>query len=1266
MGLYEELTKSDSATKKTTQNIKTTPKSTSLYEELTGENKNSSTNLKATSKKTLGSTLGYIGKEIGKSYLQFQEDIADTGAIALKGLGTATSWLANNKVGKAVFGKDAGDKKNNPLYQIGSDMLNQDVAQTIAKPLDKKFNDSSYIKPDSFLGKLPAVGGQVLGLVKNPIGGLKSSAISSFGSGYKQAGQITNNEIKKLGYGALNSGIQTGTELLFGGLGKAFGKGALDDVLISKLTTNIKGKVLKSLAEMGLKSVGEGTEELLADVFTPIAQKITYLDKETLSKLYKDQNFLQDFLSGAIVSGITQLPSTITNAKTNNITTKTTTPQTQLQTPTQTNIQDNAITPTTQQTTQEVVANKPKEQAEDISPMNNYEKWAKSVSKNKNELANELLIKNYNYEYEAPKNENDIRLFHGTEFSNYDDLSLQDFNETTMDRNYGDYFYLTNDKGFAKIYGNNIAEFHIPKSKVLTLNEYREKFKGISDEELFKKYWALEMPDNEYIVKNIDEVKKYTKENVLNKISEEQPTTTPEVATQPETKQRGVFETALENQNIPTDIKTGIRNQDQNYMVITNEDLVNTAKKQIEQNGSDNSYITISTKFNNNQILSSDDIATATLLYNEAYAKGDTQKALDLLTTIAINGTKTGQASQATILLQKASPDGRLLAIQKQINQINEENKNKKSYKPLNITQEEMNKIKNSKSQNELDKSVNDTITRLSKEMPKTLGDRLKEWRYLAMLGNLKTHLRNITSNTAMKGVSKIKNTLSSALQDIFIKDISQKTQTLRKANKKTIDFVKEDVINQKGRIQGTDKYDQGKNIIKPIQSKLSVLNSNALEFEDWIFSSSAYKSALENYITAQNIDVDNTTPIEIEKARQYAIEQAQEQTFRTANKIAQAISQFENKNSLTKVLIGSTLPFKTTPINIAKTGLEYSPVGLIKTITKNTSDLKSGKIKPSQYIDNLSKGLTGSSIALIGYLLADMGILTASGSDEDKEKYFQEMQGKQPYSIQIGNKTITLDWLSPSAMPFFMGAEISEMKKNGMDTSKLINIASALGTIIDPLTELSMLQGLNKTLKSYEDNALGGVVTNTLQNYALQYIPTLSGQLARTFSPERKSTTGKGTGIEKQFNTFVNQVKAKIPVLINTLEPYTDQFGNKEITNSIAERAFQNFLSPAYLKTIKTEKVYDEIQKLYDKTGEESILPTSAQRYFTQNGKKIYLTPEEYTKFNTIDGQNSMRLLNNLVNDASYKNMSDTAKVKAIENFYRASQQIAKSKYNK
>lgn len=140
--------------------------------------------------------------------------------------------------------------------------------------------------------------------------------------------------------------------------------------------------------------------------------------------------------------------------------------------------------------------------------------WVKSITKNNNELQNELLFKHYSQNFEIPIKDNETRFYHGTDATyDYNSLKTMDFDEQTMDRNYGDYFYITPDKSFANIYGREIAEFIVPDDKILSLDEYRNEINnGKTEDELFNKYWAIEMPDGEYIVKDTTPLIDYSKQ----------------------------------------------------------------------------------------------------------------------------------------------------------------------------------------------------------------------------------------------------------------------------------------------------------------------------------------------------------------------------------------------------------------------------------------------------------------------------------------------------------------------------------------------------------------------------------------------------------------------------------------------------------------------------------------------------------------------------------------------------------------------------------
>ena len=291
-----------------------------------------------------------------------------------------------------------------------------------------------------------------------------------------------------------------------------------------------------------------------------------------------------------------------------------------------------------------------------------------------------------------------------------------------------------------------------------------------------------------------------------------------------------------------------------------------------------------------------------------------------------------------------------------------------------------------------------------------------------------------------------------------------------------------------------------------------------------------AYQRALLSYMVANKI-----TPEMMEsdrkisnKAIQYATEQAMEATFNQHSALASTLSQIEQKGGVAGFLTSAVLPFKKTPINIAKTGLQYSPVGIMQatggtindiTQQRKTLDnqLKNGTITQEEYnsqisnmvnsrIDQMAKGLTGTALGLLGYALAKAGVLKATNKDDEDE--FEESLGKQEFSIQIGDNTYSLDWLAPSAIPLFVGANIAEMfngetevDENGEEKTMydkfgdlVSNLSTGLAQAFEPMTEMSMLQGLSSAISSYEQDSsskLFDIGASAVQSYIGQYIPT-------------------------------------------------------------------------------------------------------------------------------------------------------------------------------
>ena len=241
------------------------------------------------------------------------------------------------------------------------------------------------------------------------------------------------------------------------------------------------------------------------------------------------------------------------------------------------------------------------------------------------------------------------------------------------------------------------------------------------------------------------------------------------------------------------------------------------------------------------------------------------------------------------------------------------------------------------------------------------------------------------------------------------------------------------------------------------------------------------------------------------------------------------------------------------------------------------------------------------------------------------------------------------------------MGVEIF----NSLNNSENADVMGSFVKIVDPVFEMSMLQGINSTLSAYgSDNAIGKAVSNMFQSYLGQYVPSLFGAIARTVDPVRRTTYADKnkmlpTGIQK----FTQKQLQKIPGVSMKLPTYKDQFGRDSRTDNLLIRIFSNFLSPGYLAEVKDKPVENELTRIYDKTGETDVLPSYASKYITVDGEKINFTYEQYEKFATTRGDIAYKNLEKLFADARYKKLSDEEKVSAITKIYTYANDVAKSK---
>ena len=572
---------------------------------------------------------------------------------------------------------------------------------------------------------------------------------------------------------------------------------------------------------------------------------------------------------------------------------------------------------------------------------------------------------------------------------------------------------------------------------------------------------------------------------------------------------------------------------------------------------------------------------------------------------------------------------------------------------------------------------------------PKTVGDIIDSWRYLAMLGNPRTHIRNVVGNAVFVPAVNLKNAIGVGLEKAFGNLVKTEYNTKAFLNRASaedqarLELGRRAYDENKGSIEKGQKYEHegfgNKTIIGKVLNWLNDKNSTLLDKEDYLFSRARYSTAFAQFMKANNLTEETLTPEWRNRANSYAMLEAQKATYRDANAVAEWLNELEYSNKkglrIASVFKKAILPFTKTPMNIVKRGVEYSPIGLMKTIVYDSTQLAQGKINPNTYLDNLASGMSGTMIAVLGALLSSMGIFHTKDDDKDRKNYFDQENGEQEYSIDLSflgvDGTYTIDWATPVIMPLAIGAELFDSFTNfeGIEgfQSGLDAVLDISAKLADPVMETSMLSSLQDALKSYATSGgewFGNIFLSMASSYVNQMFPTVGGQIARTIDDTRR-TTYPNTGV---IDKTIKQIYNKIPGLSMLNEPFINKQGQEEKTEDLGMgafgRAFLNMISPGYYSSKDIDKYDEEMYRLYEKTGIIDVFPSSTKTSTTYDNETYKFTDKEYTKWHKDRYQAEQKYVNDFIDSDLYKSMSDDERAETIKDIREYAGKLAKNEY--
>ena len=616
--------------------------------------------------------------------------------------------------------------------------------------------------------------------------------------------------------------------------------------------------------------------------------------------------------------------------------------------------------------------------------------------------------------------------------------------------------------------------------------------------------------------------------------------------------------------------------------------------------------------------------------------------------------------------------------------------------------------------------ATNKMMSDIQKKIPSTFGAKAKAYTMVNTLLNPKTILaRNVPGNIAQSIAMRTNKAFMSAI-DFTTSKLTGKDRTVSfKTNRGLSNVVKEFFSDVKtGTKAGWEGYNpygtisefkmatqafQGKyNPVTYMEKALGATLSGAGDYPfymkavmDSIGEQSVLRAMNEGYtgkalkaqakIYADGVINSAKNMSDFSKSVLDTANRAGEKaTFRDANVISSILSGVHD--TLNTVGIGKAkatigkipsrefglgdmvIMFAKTPGALLNIGLEYSPLGIAKSLLEMGTGIT--KASRENITEAITKAVSGTLLLSgTGYYLTAKGAMKGKApSDKEARNYFDE-NGEKEYSFntdaivrwakngfkddsllkpQNGDKWYTYDWLSPFAFNVGLGANVAQ---EGVKLNTLQALPDTLGASMKMFAENDAISNLLNN-NSYQD--FGERAVQTLVSMPTRFVP-----LGSIVNQVRQMTdnTKRDTSSDDPKQKAINLIKNRIPGLPKELPAVLTTTGEvKEMYAGGSNNPLNVLLSPGYLGIYKTSPGRKLLIDLYKSTGKTSQFPKLQINKIKIYGTEYPLSNDQKADLQKYVGQMTWSTLDNLVTAKSdkgkeFSDLDDEIKLKVISN---------------
>lgn len=571
-------------------------------------------------------------------------------------------------------------------------------------------------------------------------------------------------------------------------------------------------------------------------------------------------------------------------------------------------------------------------------------------------------------------------------------------------------------------------------------------------------------------------------------------------------------------------------------------------------------------------------------------------------------------------------------------------------------------------------------------------GEKVKTVRRMGMLSKVSTVMRNLVSNNVFDPVDSVARNVSVPL-DMLVStitgtrsvagDASWFSAAKRKGSMDGLARACMEVGLDVDTSGGAGKYENTANrTFKMSGGVFSKLMSTWEAYEGYTLNATDefQKGGIEASVQ-QGIDrLYEKGKIKDDSLRDAGKQEALYRTFQDKTVLSDAAIGV--RNALNKAHIGDVgagdivLPFAQVPSNLGARAIEYSPAGLIVSAADFINMLDSAKkgdltaAQQAKAVQGVGRALTGSGMIAIAAAGALRGWLKVTGDDEDKNKdalgkthgldgtqlnisaAMRDIRGEGA-AWQAGDTLLSIGFLDPLNAQLTTGALIADdiRSEDGMTAGRVLgnSLSGALQSVFDTPV-MSTFQDVASSYEYSDASTTGGKVLDAAQKYAANQLSSVIPNSLRGIAQGLDDTERNAYSSDNVWQQAIDNAKASIPGLRETLPAKTDVWGNP-VKNEGGVRNFMNRnINPGNITTYKTDAVSSEIEKISEATGASLYPDRTAPRSLKVDGEAVSLTFEQRSMYQKAYGDAYSAAVTSLTSNKNYKAMPDSMKAEILK----------------